>query len=210
MTTDAAGLRERKRLRTRRDLQTAAIRLMREQGYAETTVEQIADAAEVSPRTFFRYFPTKDAVLLTDLQDDAIAQMLATAPADLDIIDAYRAAVETAFLSLTDEQWETERERMRLVISTPELGVTAMLPRAMRPLTDAVAFVARRMSLPADDPRPQVYGAMLVAATAGAAVVLLQRFATEDVDREELFAAVDLGLQILREPFPTGLPASRE
>jgi AcrR family transcriptional regulator len=204
MTGDAASLRERKRNRTRRDLQGAAIRLMREQGYAETTVEQIADAAEVSPRTFFRYFPTKEAVLLTDLQDDAIAQMLATAPDDLDIIDAYRLAVETAFLSLTEEQWNTERERMRLVIATPELGVSAMLPRAVRPLTDAVDFVARRMSLPVDDPRPQVYAAMLLAATAGAAVPLLARFATGDVGRDELFAAVDVGLQILREPFPEG------
>jgi AcrR family transcriptional regulator len=204
MTTEAAGLRERKRHRTRRDLQTAAIRLMSSQGFANTTVEQIADAAEVSPRTFFRYFPTKEAVLLTDLQDDAIARLLAAAPDELDIIDAYRSAVQTAFTSLSEEQWRIERERMRLVITTPELGIGSMLPRAIRPLTDAAAFIARRLALPGDDPRAQVYAAVLMAATAGAAVPLLGRFATGDITRDELLAAVDTGLQTLREPFPTG------
>jgi AcrR family transcriptional regulator len=207
MTSDEVGLRERKRLRTRRDLQGAAISLMSEQGYANTTVEQIADAAEVSPRTFFRYFPTKEAVLLTDLQDDAIARLLEATPDDLDIIDAYRHAIRTAFTSLTDEQWVTERERMRLLVTTPELGFAAVVPRMMQPLRDATEFVARRLHLPAADPRPQVYAALLMAATAGAAALLLSRFAVGDIERDELLDAVDTGLATLREPFPSGRPS---
>ena len=60
------GLRERKKIKTRQAIRRAAFRLIDENGYAATTVEQIAEAAEVSPSTFFRYFPSKESLLLAD------------------------------------------------------------------------------------------------------------------------------------------------
>ena len=88
-----SSLRERKKARTRAALREHALRLFREQGYQATTVEQIAAAAEVSPSTFFRYFPTKEDVVLQDDMDTRMIAALEQQPAGLGPVAAVRAAV---------------------------------------------------------------------------------------------------------------------
>jgi AcrR family transcriptional regulator len=117
----AGGLRELKKARTRTAIQRHALRLIREQGYAATTVEQIAQAAEVSPSTFFRYFPTKEDVVLYDAFDPYLVEALRTVPLDVPPIRAIREALRAVLAEIPPEQREVERERGRLAFSVPEL-----------------------------------------------------------------------------------------
>lgn len=90
----ALGLRERKKLRTRAILIDAALGLCLRHGYEQTTVDQIAAAAEVSPRTYSRYFATKEAVFLTLLEElsEQIAAELRRLPRGTGPVEALRAA----------------------------------------------------------------------------------------------------------------------
>src|SRR6201985_3605647 len=94
-----AGLRERKKARTRATIRQEALRLFREQGYQATTVEQIAAAAEISPSTFFRYFPTKEDVVLQDDMEPALIEALEQQPVEMGIVAAVRAGVREAWES---------------------------------------------------------------------------------------------------------------
>jgi hypothetical protein len=77
------GLRERKKAKTRAAIQHHALRLFREHGYEETTVEQIAEAAEVSESTLYRYFPTKEDLVLWDEFDPLLIEAFRAQPPEL-------------------------------------------------------------------------------------------------------------------------------
>jgi AcrR family transcriptional regulator len=120
------GLRERKKARTRSAIQEHALRLFLEQGYEATTVEQIAEAAEVSPSTFFRYFPSKQDVVLWDEFDPMYMEAFRSQPAELSPIQALRAAFRVVLSGLSPEEWEVQRARTTLVLSVPELRSAAL------------------------------------------------------------------------------------
>src|SRR4029450_10969347 len=91
------GLRERKKARTKTAIQEHALRVFRGQGYDATTVEQIAEAAEISPSTFFRYFPTKEDVVVWDDYDPMLIEAIRAQPAGLNPIQAIRGGLRAAF-----------------------------------------------------------------------------------------------------------------
>jgi len=123
---DKPGLRERKKARTRASIQEHALRLFREQGYEATTVEQIAEAAEVSPSTFFRYFPTKEDVVAYDALDPAVMASWRSQPPEMAPIPAIRRAMIEVFGSLTPDQVAEMMDRGRLLFSVPELRQAAI------------------------------------------------------------------------------------
>jgi AcrR family transcriptional regulator len=203
-----AGLRERKKARTRASLREHALRLFREQGYQATTVEQIAAAAEVSPSTFFRYFPTKEDVVLQDDMDTRLVEAFARQPAELAPIPAIRAALRETWRSFTDDEWELIREGGLLSMQVPEIRARTMneLSRIITVLADVLA---RRVGREPDDMRVRVLagavmGVMMsvflpehLAAEAGDVFAEHSKFGPDSVIRlDEGLALLEAGLPI--------------
>ena len=136
-----AGLRERKKARTRAEIQTHAFRLFREQGYDATTVRQIIEEAEVSESTFFRYFPTKADVVLLDDFDPLITEAFRRQPPELSPVQALRGAFKSAFDELSAQEESEQQERMRIILSVPELraGMLDQFASAMGLLAEELA-----------------------------------------------------------------------
>jgi AcrR family transcriptional regulator len=117
----AVGLRERKKAKLMANVQMHALRLFQEQGYTATTVEQIAEAAEISPSTFFRYFSSKEDVMITDNYDPVLIAAFEAQPASLSALAAVRHAMVSSARELSADEVKTMRERIQLIASVPEL-----------------------------------------------------------------------------------------
>src|SRR5436190_7153919 len=115
------GLRERKKQKTRWAIQEHALRLFAKQGYDATTVDQIAAAAEISPSTFFRYFRTKEDVVIEDEYDNVMAGLALAAPPEVSPVEAMRQAIHSGFSAMGAEELRKMDERMRLIMSVPAL-----------------------------------------------------------------------------------------
>ncbi|MEU9732332.1 TetR family transcriptional regulator [Streptomyces sp. NPDC048002] len=113
------GLRERKKIRTRAAIRAATYALVREQGYDATTVEQIAERAEVSPSTVFRYFPVKEDIVLPDRPGPVLSAEIRERPADEPWRDALRHVLERAVDRALAEDPEVLLLRSRLVVTVP-------------------------------------------------------------------------------------------
>ena len=160
-TEQPLGLRERKKITTRLAIRREAFRLFDANGYAATTVEQIADAADVSPSTFFRYFPSKESLLLADDLDPLVLAAFKAQPPDLSPSQAIRRAYETTMAGLSPEQLEFESTRQRLIFSIPELKA-AMYDEYYRTVSVMAEALGDRIGRPAGDFEVRVFvGAMV-------------------------------------------------
>jgi AcrR family transcriptional regulator len=132
------GLRERKKARTHEALERTALELFRRRGFDNTTIEDIAEACEVSPRTFFRYFSSKTDVLYGDDPDcrrQRMLALLAAQPATASPLEALRGAM----LAIAEE-YASDRDRLaaRMAVIESNPGLRASKSEAQRGWEDAV------------------------------------------------------------------------
>jgi AcrR family transcriptional regulator len=188
------GLRERKKQATREALGRAGLELFVERGYDQTTLAEIAEAAGVSTRTIFAYFPCKEDILFSALQSKcgALARALEERPAGVDALTALREFV----LATAHEKTELDHRLALAITADPTL---ASHRRArIGQLQDAMAAaIARDLGVPADDRRPQ-----LAAASLAAAFELLEqeddRGMWKTATSEDIAAAIDPVLAFVR------------
>jgi len=151
--------RQRKKTATRDRIRASALRLFREQGYDATTVEQIAAAAGVSHMTFFRYFPAKEDVALSDSYDPMIAAQLAQTPASWPLVQRIRAVLVQGLQRVYDTDRDALLAQNTLIVSTPVL----------RERLWASQMATQQHILQALDPRPSFQTRVIVAACLAAA-----------------------------------------
>ncbi|MCL7460892.1 TetR family transcriptional regulator [Micromonospora echinofusca] len=190
------GRRDRKKRRTRAALTEAALRLVAERGLAQVTVEEISEAADVSPRTFFNYFACKDDALVGDQAGDAarLVARLAAVPPEVPVLTALRTALDDVI-----DEVRAERElwclRMDVVARNP-----ALLPRLVAGNAETeraiVEVVAARVGVDPD----HGYPALVTAVTGAVLRTAMTRWAAHPAQPDladlvdEAFAALAAGL----------------
>lgn len=156
------GRRDRKVAATRRAILDAALGLFAERGFTDTTIEQIAERADVGQRTFFRYFPTKESVIFADIEEnwDRALAVFADRPHGEHPFTSLRAVVDE-LVRFAMEDAENIALRTRLVKENPSIldyHRQVLTVRWSGALTD---LVAGRLEVDvADDPRPAMWTAV--------------------------------------------------
>ncbi|MEZ5228489.1 MAG: TetR/AcrR family transcriptional regulator [Acidimicrobiales bacterium] len=152
------GRRDRKKRLTRDGLIEAAAELFATTGFDETTTNDIAEAADVSQRTLFRHFPTKEALLYGDMDELKLElrRAFAERPADEAILDVVRHAMLTVAAD-----FDTNRERrllqVRLAAATPSVSAHSRAVVQAQWEREIIAAVAARLGVdPVADPRPEI------------------------------------------------------
>jgi len=192
------SLRERKKARTRAAIREHALRLFREQGYDATTVEQIAAAAEVSPSTFFRYFPTKEDVVLRDSLDERLFEAFERQPPSLSPLAALRAAIREGIATLSPAEWEEFRETSALGMAIPEVRAR-MLDEMTRTIDEMAEALAKRTGRTPDELAVRV----AVGAVIGVIMAIMRpETLAEGAIDEQAFSQIDEALSLLEAGLP--------
>lgn len=206
--TAGGGLRARKKRETRRALHLAAVDLVTERGLGGVTTDEIAAAAGVSPRTFFNYFPTKDAAVVglgPDLPEVFTDELLGR-PADEPVMDSLRAALLVALAPLARDD-DLRRRRRELIRRHPEL-VTTTVGVTMRVEEALARAVATRTGTDVEaDLYPRLAAACAVGASR-AALLHTRRRGGLEASLAEAFDLLAAGLPVRAHP-PQDAAASR-
>jgi AcrR family transcriptional regulator len=194
------GLRERKKQRTRERIVEAAFDLFAERGFDGTTIADIADAAEIAPRTFFSYFPSKDDVVFHDFEAThaMVASWLGDREPGTNTIDALYSGIAGLKGEMGAETLQEKRLRKRLVRENESLAAHSQ--HLMGKFADLVAEgVAQDLGDEPGDVRPR-----LVAAAAAAAIGVIDDMPDDDLEHssetiESLLAFLRGGLAALQD-----------
>ncbi|WP_097219758.1 MULTISPECIES: TetR/AcrR family transcriptional regulator [unclassified Streptomyces] len=194
------GLRERKKTKTRRAIRTATYALIEEQGYDATTIEQIADRAEVSPSTVFRYFPAKEDIVVTDAWDPVMTAELRARPADEPWADTLRHVMRTALDQALAEEPAVTRLRTRLGVEVPAVRARMLENAAAtgRLLRDALA---ERSGLDPDSLELRVFTMSVMGG-----LTEVSHYWAETGHRDDIRDLVDRALDVLEHGLPAGKP----
>jgi AcrR family transcriptional regulator len=199
----SGGLMERNKLRTRRELAEAAARLFIDRGYAATTVQEIAEAADVSPRTFFRYFPSKEDVITaiaSTTMDDAIDHLAGHDPSE-DLGSALRAMLTAALAPVLDDPGAS-RAFQAMLRDTPVLRGRWL--EEQRRSRDRLAEALGPWFGPDDSP----LAPHLAAGVALMAVDEVMALWSDDPSIPDPLGLLDQALDLLERPLLTSTPRS--
>ena len=197
------GLRERKKLHVREQLVEAATRLFDELGFDRVTVDEIADAAMVSPRTFFRYFGSKEALLFADQAEmlDELRAAIAAQPSTASPLEVLRSAIKALSADVPTHR-EHHLRRARMVQSGETIARyerTVLRPQWEQAIAEAIAD---RLGVEVDvDLRPRLFAGVGLAVMAAVGPVWMASDGWADVD-----GLLEAGFQLLSETSPSGSP----
>jgi len=191
------GLRERKKQRTREQIVEAAMALFAERGYHATTIADIATAADVAPRTFFTYFPSKEAVVFHNLDRDldSLASTLRDRLPGETAFDALRRWIDAMF-----DQWTAEEDEalLRKRLCREDEGLAnfqgGIMARIQELLLDAIAD---DLGEPRDALRPRLVTAAAIAALTSLEGTIHDN-AEQRVAKAEALAVLDDAMLFLR------------
>jgi AcrR family transcriptional regulator len=196
----AEGLRERKKQRTRQQIIDAAMSLFAEGGYHATTIADIAEAADVAPRTFFSYFPSKEAVVFhnVDRDMDSLAEVLRNRLPGENVFDALRRWIDSMF-----DQWMAEGDEalLRKQLCREDEGLAnfegGVMARIHELLLEAIAD---DLGEARDSLRPRLVAAAAVAALTSLSGSFDEKKAEQPVPptKQEALAVLDDAIVFLR------------
>jgi AcrR family transcriptional regulator len=194
MTEPEPDWRQRKKNATRDRIRASALRLFSEQGYDATTVEQIAAAAGLSHMTFFRYFPTKEDVVLSDSYDPLLAGLIGQTPATWPLTERIRTVLVQGLRQVYDADRDTLLAQNKLIVSTP-----ALRERLWASQMDTQQLILQALDTGQDNPHPSFQDRVTVAACLAAATTAILTW-VENNGTPELPGLIDQAFDTISHP----------